>query len=123
MICSLPPTTTTPTPTVQIWIRGQKKITNFLTKKRKRRKEGTREKVIHKLQLFDRNFLDMGLGFASQRIFLWKTNKSHPKIRGPGIINSKSQEFYNISSLISLIYSKLNTTIIIKVSTISHNLL
>ena len=32
-------------------------------------------------------------------------------LRGPDIINLKSLEFYNISSLISLVYSKLNTTI------------
>ena len=31
---------------------------------------------IHKLQCFDRNFLDTGLGFASQRIFLRKTNNN-----------------------------------------------
>ena len=33
------------------------------------------------------------------------------KLRGPGAIDSKSLEFYNISSLISLVYPKLNTTI------------
>ena len=32
-------------------------------------------------------------------------------LRGPRITNSKSLELYNISSLISLVYSKLNTTI------------
>ena len=32
--------------------------------------------VLGKLPRFDRNFLDTGLGFASQRIFLRKTNNN-----------------------------------------------
>ena len=45
---------------------------------------------VHKLQRFDRNFLDTGLGFASQRIFLQKTNKHEMALKTTAFRNERT---------------------------------